>query len=249
MYAIVSDLHANLEALKAVLDDIKKRGISEILCLGDIIGYGPNPKECIDIAQQFRVNILGNHDEAALFESEAAFFNDKARAAIDWTRQQLEDYSDSRSNGARWDFLCAMPRKYQMDDVLLVHGSPRRPVKEYLFPDIIITPNRLEKVFELIDHLCFVGHTHIPGVITEDREYKSPSVLGNIFEVTEKKAVVNVGSVGQPRDGINAASYACFDGKTVFFCRVPYDVDTVRQKIYDIGQLDNELGDRLGEGR
>ncbi|MFH0962527.1 MAG: metallophosphoesterase family protein [Planctomycetota bacterium] len=249
MYAIISDIHGNLEALLAVLDDIKKRNITEIICLGDIIGYGPNPKECIDIALDFQTCILGNHDEAALFESEAAFFNDKARAAIEWTRQQLEDYSDAQNNGARWDFLCGLPRKHQLDDILMVHGSPRKPVKEYIFPDIIITPNRLDKLFELIDHTCFVGHTHIPGVITEDREYKSPAGLGNVYEITGKKAVINFGSVGQPRDGINTAAYGCFDGTKAFFCRVPYDIAIVQHKIYAIGALDNELGDRLAEGR
>jgi len=233
----------------AVMADIKRRNIKEVLCLGDVIGYGPNPKECIDIAMDFKVCILGNHDEASLFESEAAFFNDKARAAISWTRQQLEDYSDNRGNGARWDFLCELPRKYQMNDALLVHGSPRKPVKEYIFPDIIITPNRLQSIFDLIDHICFVGHTHIPGVITEDSEYKSPASLGNVYEITEKKAVINIGSVGQPRDGISAASYGCFDGDRVFFVRVPYDISAVQAKIYAEGQLDNELADRLAEGR
>ena len=118
-----------------------------------------------------------------------------------------------------------------------------------MFPDIIITPNRLTKTFELIDHIAFVGHTHIAGVITEDREYKSPSVLGNVFEVTEKKAIVNVGSVGQPRDGNPSASYVIYDGKNVFFVRVTYDVKSVQEKILGIPQLANELADRLAEGR
>ena len=249
MYAIISDIHSNIEALQAVLADIRRRGIRDILCLGDIIGYGPNPKECIDIARDFQVCILGNHDEASLFESEAAFFNDKARAAIEWTRQQLEDYSDVQGNGARWDFLCELPRKYQFNNALLVHGSPRKPVKEYIFPDIIITPNRLEKIFELVEHICFVGHTHIPGVITEDNDYKSPASLGNVYEITTRKAVINVGSVGQPRDGINTEAYACYDGEKVYFVRVPYDISAVQAKIYAIGQLDNELGNRLAEGR
>ena len=249
MYAIISDIHSNLEALQAVLADIKRKGITDIICLGDIIGYGPNPMECIDIAMDFGVSILGNHDEGSLFESEAAFFNDKARLALDWTRQQLEHYGGHNGNGARWDFLCELPRKYQLNDALLVHGSPRKPVKEYIFPDIIITPNRLSKNFELIDHICFVGHTHIPGVITEDNDYKSPTSLNNVYEITDTKAIINVGSVGQPRDGINTAAYGCYDGKKVHFCRISYDIAAVQKKIYAISQLDNDLGDRLAEGR
>ena len=248
MYAVVSDIHSNLEALDAVMADIRKRNIERIVCLGDVVGYGPNPRECIDIARDFDLTLMGNHDQAALFEQEAVFFNDKARLALEWTRDELE--RDSGHGGSsRWDFLGSLPNRYIEDNILMVHGSPRKPIKEYVFPDVIITPNRLSAMFELVDHVCFDGHTHIPGVITEENEYFSPVMLGNFYEISEKKVIVNFGSVGQPRDGLPTASYGLFDGKRVAFVRVPYEVQTTVSKIYAARELDNELGDRLIEGR
>jgi len=249
LQAIISDVHANLEALTAVMADIREQNISEVLCLGDIIGYGPNPKECIDQAREFKLTVLGNHDEAALFQSEAAYFNLKAKAALDWTRQVLEDPTDSVQNGKRWEFLGELRRSYEVGDMLFVHGSPRNPVKEYIFPEIVNLPNKLTNIFERVPHLCFIGHTHLPGVFTEDLEFFTPAQIGNVFTITEAKTIINVGSVGQPRDGDPTACYVVFDGRTVSFRHIEYDFYTTMERIYAIPELDNDLANRLAEGR
>ena len=130
MKAIISDIHSNLEALRAVLNDINRRGVKEIICLGDVVGYGPNPKECLDIIRKAAaVVLLGNYDEATLFESEARYFNYRAKGAIEWTRNLLEDERDVYKNTERWNFLGELPRKYEdKERVLYVHASPRNPV-------------------------------------------------------------------------------------------------------------------------
>ncbi len=247
MRAIISDIHGNLEALEAVLADIRAQNISEIYCLGDIVGYGPNPRECIDVVMSnCAVTILGNHDQAAMFDPEG--FNAGAERAIFWTRSQLEG-GDPKGNDERWEFLGELPRMKRDGDFLFVHGSARNPLNEYVFPEDIYNQRKMERIFGLVDHYCFQGHTHIPGVFLDDYSFNSPTELGHQFQFGSSKALVNVGSVGQPRDGDNRASYVILDGKTVSFRRVVYDFQKTAEKIYPIPELDNFLGDRLRDGR
>src|SRR5262249_29962527 len=131
MKAIISDVHSNLEALSAVLEDIHTQGVEEIYCLGDNIGYGPNPCECLELIMQCQMILLGNHDEAALFDPKC--FNPHAERAIFWTRAQLE----AAGNDKFWEFLAERPRLHREGDTLFVHGSPRNPVNEYVFPEDI----------------------------------------------------------------------------------------------------------------
>jgi predicted phosphodiesterase len=248
MRALLSDIHSNLEAFQAVLEDIAARGVSEIHCLGDIIGYGPNPKECLDLARKFQVCILGNHDHAALYEPEN--FHAAAERAILWTRQQMESAGDSAENGRRWEFLGELARKVERNGTLYVHGSPRRPLSEYVFPEDIFNQPKMSRLFELVPQVCFEGHTHVPGVFTEDLEFFPPEQLDYRYRLVRGlKVIINIGSVGQPRDRDPRASYVLFDGETVHWRRVPYDFETTIRKIYAIEQLDNFLGDRLREGR
>jgi len=245
--AIISDIHANLEALEAVLADIRQQGISQIYCLGDIIGYGPNPRECIDLVKHHcQVTILGNHDQAAMFDPEG--FNQGAERAIFWTRQQLET-GDAAGNERRWEFLGDLPRMRREDRFLFVHGSARNPLNEYVFPEDIYNQRKMERIFGLVDHYCFQGHTHIPGVFTEDGNFQSPGELNSTLVLGDQKVLINVGSVGQPRDGDNRSSYVVVDGNTVHFKRVGYDFEKTIAKIYPIPELDNFLGDRLRDGR
>lgn len=246
--AIISDIHGNLEALQAVLEDIRAAGIESVYCLGDIIGYGPNPRECVDIAMQFNFCVLGNHDQGALFDPEG--FSSGAERAIFWTRGQLEATDeDAEARRKRWTFLCELPRQKREDSVLFVHGSARNPLNEYVFPEDVYNPRKLGRIFTLIPKICFQGHTHVPGVFTEDNRFLSPLEVGGRYTLNSKKVMVNVGSVGQPRDGNSQASYVVFDGQTIHFHRVAYDIAKTAQKIYDIPELDNFLGDRLFEGR
>lgn len=258
MFAILSDIHSNLEALTAVLDDISKRGITEIYCLGDVVGYGPNPVECLDLViEKVRWSVLGNHDYATLYEP--TNFNYGAEQATFWTRHVLENRQDQQENDLRWHFLGSLPmrRTLQMDlagqQVVMefVHASPRRPINEYIFPDDVYTnPAKVRMLFDRVRHICFVGHTHMPGVFLEEPDFYMPDELGQAYPIVQgEKAIINIGSVGQPRDRDNRASYAYVDGNKVYFIRVPYDYETTIKKILAIEDLDRFNAERLRDGR
>lgn len=246
--ALISDIHGNLEALEAVLADIRQQSIAEIYCLGDIIGYGPNPRECVDLVMEHcKVCLLGNHDQGALFDPDG--FNTVAERAIFWTRTQLEEsFGNPTAVAKRWDFLGELPRTHREGDLLFVHGSPRRPLSEYVFPEDAYNPRKLENLFALIPRYCFQGHTHVPGVFTEQPRFYSPEEINQEFALTDKKVMVNVGSVGQPRDCDPRACYVVLEDNTLRYRRVGYDVETTVGKIYATPELDNSLGDRLREG-
>jgi predicted phosphodiesterase len=247
-HAIVSDIHGNLEALEAVLADIASQGITSIYCLGDVVGYGPNPRECVDQVMKFDMCVLGNHDQGALFDPEG--FSSGAERAIFWTREQLEDSAgDVDQARRRWRFLCELPRQIRHGTILYVHGSARNPLNEYVFPEDIYNPRKLNRIFSFIESVSFQGHTHVPGVFTEDCRFATPTEMGNQFTMNGRRAMINVGSVGQPRDGNPEASYVVLDDKRVEFRRVPYPFETTIKKIYAVPELDDYLGDRLREGR
>ena len=245
--AIISDIHSNLEAFEAVLGDIESQGITEIYCLGDLVGYGPNPVECIDRMKKVAtVCLLGNHDQAALFDPEG--FNNSAERAIFWTREQLENYRLPDAD-ERWNFLSERPRVVQEDDFIYVHGSTRNPLNEYVFQDDVYNDRKMERLFALIPKCSFQGHTHVPGIFTEDREFFAPMDIGGRYTLGTKKVMVNVGSVGQPRDRDPRACYVVLEDVTLTFRRVEYAVEQTAQKIFAIPDLDNYLGNRLREGK
>jgi len=248
--AIISDIHANIEALEVVLADIKRRMIRDIICLGDIIGYGPNPRECLQALMGSKIVLMGNHEEAVLYYGED--FNPKAREAIDWTRDQL-NRSDcpKEDNYEMWNFLGTMEQIVETEDAMFVHASPRDPTKEYVTPDDC-KKNRakLEEIFTRFERVCFIGHSHIPGVYTQELRYIDPKTIGNEYRLEEgRKALINTGAVGQPRDGDPRASYVTFDGRTVKFHRLDYDFKKTMEKIYKEDRLPNYLADRLAVGR
>ncbi len=247
--AIISDIHGNLEALETVLAHIKEQGIDEIFCLGDVIGYGPKPCECLDaVMANCKVALLGNHDQGALFDPEG--FNSGAERAIFWTRDQLESSKGDRDQvDQRWDFLGGLPRVHRDGDWLFVHGSARNPVNEYVFPEDIYNQKKMEKLFSLVPHGCFQGHTHVPGVFTESRNFVTPEETNYVFEVNDQKFMVNVGSVGQPRDGDPRACYVVQEDDRITFHRVEYDIAVTADLIYATPELDNFLGDRIKQGR
>ncbi len=246
--ALISDIHSNLESLEAVLEDIRQQDITEVYCLGDIVGYGPNPRECIDLVMPCNVCILGNHDQGALFDPEG--FNSAAERSIFWTRQQLESpRGDPEQNAKRWDFLGELPRNHRENGILFVHGSARNPLNEYVFPEDIYNPRKMQKIFAMIEHHCFQGHTHVPGVFTESLNFLSPDEIAYQYRLSDEKVMVNVGSVGQPRDGDPRACYVVLEDDLVKFRRVEYPFEATIKKIYDTPELDNFLGDRLREGK
>lgn len=271
MFAIISDIHSNLEALRAVLADIKRRAISRVICLGDVIGYGPNPRECIDlVAEHCELCLMGNHDHAVLYEP--SNFNTAAERACYWTREELESEPDKARRDRRWEFLGGLPVKKKSKDILYVHASPRRPINEYIFPeDVFTNPQKVLANFERLDaRICFLGHTHQPGVFLDDPYFDPPHELPDspYFEVDDERAIINVGSVGQPRDRDPRASYVVIHEREtgkgaeslvaaalacsieqVEFVRLEYDIQATVEKILAKPELDDMLGQRLYEGR
>ena len=151
--AIISDIHGNLEALQSVLADITSLGIQRIVCLGDVVGYGPNPRECLDLAMQFDVCILGNHDDASLFSPDG--FSSGAERAIFWTRNQLENAPDDpQAVRRRLEFLMRRPLLVREETMMFVHGSPRQPLSEYVFPEDVHNARKLERLFQRLDAYC-----------------------------------------------------------------------------------------------
>ncbi|MEK7449881.1 MAG: metallophosphoesterase family protein [Planctomycetota bacterium] len=256
MKSIISDIHSNLEALQSVLKDIEKQGITEIICLGDIVGYGPNPNECLDLilGKCSKIVIMGNHDEALM--QPVVGFGHKARQAIEWTRTLLEPgWLSPRVKKNRWKFLKNLPLTKQDNGILCVHGSPRNPTTEYILPSDTETvmgerSAKLDEIFNMFQHFCFVGHSHYAGIITEEQKFLTPVNLNYAYNIKpNEKLIVNVGSVGQPRDGDNRSCYVTFDEKTINYHRVEYDFKTTQKKIYEIPELDHWFGERLEKGQ
>ena len=221
---VISDIHANLTALEAVLSDAGE--FEATWCLGDLVGYGPDPNECIARIQELPnlTCIIGNHDAAALKRIETEAFNPEARSSIYWTQGKLSKES--------WQFLGKLSEKTRMDDVTLAHGSPRHPVWEYL-----LDTSSAAMSFQFFNTLfCFVGHTHLPVIYTDN--HLSDSVELNIPHANQVitlpgRSIVNPGSVGQPRDRDTRASYALFDTTTKHwdYRRVPYDILEVQERM------------------
>jgi diadenosine tetraphosphatase ApaH/serine/threonine PP2A family protein phosphatase len=254
MIAILSDIHGNLEALQAVLADIDGHPITDVYCLGDVIGYGANPLECLDlVARRCSMTLLGNHDQGAMFDPVG--FSGIAERAIFWTRDQLESpLANREAREQRWEFLAERPRSHRENGHLFVHGSPRNPLNEYVFPDDVYNQSKIERVFSLVERYCFQGHTHVPGIFIEQApddlyQFHSPEEVDHNYRLDGRKTLCNVGSVGQPRDGDPRACYVLLDDDTIRFRRVEYDLETTIKKIYGIPDLENFLGDRLRDGR
>lgn len=256
--AVISDIHANAEALRTVLADIQARAIDRVICLGDIVGYGPDPLECVDLVRERCAwSLMGNHDFGVLYEP--TNFNANAESAAFWTREQFDREPDEKQRADRYAFLGRLRVRVVETPpdgnttVLAVHGSPRRPINEYIFPDDAMnSPDKIRAIFDRVERLAVVGHTHVPGVFTDEPDFYPPDELGDArcykFQPGEK-AVINVGSVGQPRDHDPRASYVILHADRAEFVRIPYNVDITAKKIKSIPQLSDWLGERLYGGR
>lgn len=236
---IISDIHSNLPALETVLTDLGP--VDALWCLGDFIGYGPWPNECIDLLRERGVvSIVGNHDLAALGAISTEDFNRDAAAATDWTARQLTP--DNRA------YLMSLSPAREVEGVTLAHGSPRQPVWEYL----VSGPGAAASFPLFATPLCCVGHTHIPSIFVEqeDRQvtanYMEP---GTEFVLGAGRAIVNPGSVGQPRDHDPRAAYLVYDteGSTLEWRRVRYDIGVVQTYMRDV-KLPAFLRERLRYG-
>jgi len=249
LIAIISDIHSNLAALEAVTEDIRSRNIERVLCLGDVVGYGIDAEQCIDLVQRrCSLCLCGNHDWAVI--NTALGFNQMARQAIDLTRRRLQPTRLSPpARRRRWGFLEKLPETRTRGRWLLVHGSPRDPITEYIFPeDVEVDPEKMEEIFSKFESACFVGHTHLPGVFRDDMTFRTPAELGARYQLGKEKVVVNVGSVGQPRDGDVRACYVVVEDGLVLYRRVQYDVRKTMERIR-ASHLDALCAERLAMGR
>ncbi len=241
--AVLSDIHANLAALEAVASDLPP--IDQVWVLGDIVGYGPNPNEVISTLQAMGARtVLGNHDGAAIGTVDASYFNPDARTAIEWTGEALD--ANARA------YIAALPEVRRDGELTAVHGSPRDPIWEYITGPQVAAAN-----FASFDtRLCLFGHTHLPIVFREaDGGIDvTVGVPEERVELGGARALVNPGSVGQPRDGISSAAYAIVEtgtdatGDAVEFRRVRYDIDRTQRQMRALG-LPARLADRLSYGR
>jgi diadenosine tetraphosphatase ApaH/serine/threonine PP2A family protein phosphatase len=241
---IVSDVHANLAALEAVLQHAEQRqALDEVWALGDLVGYGPQPGECLARLRGYPLYaVIGNHDLAAVGGMDTRDFNPDAAAANAWTAKQL-----SKEDSA---FLSALPETLVRDGITMVHGSLRHPVWEYIF-----TEDAAIGQFELQETpYSFVGHTHVPMVFEEVPGRRKPIIWplsdGDVLELRERRLIVNPGGVGQPRDGDPRTAYAVYDAdeRTVSVFRLPYDIERTQQLMEQAG-LPERLIRRLSYGR
>jgi len=238
-YAILSDIHANLPALEAVLEEIRGIGVDEYLCLGDIVGYGAQPRECLELVQTLaEKTVAGNHDFAALGKIDIDNFNEHAKEATLWTRRTLK--------GEDLDYLGSLPLVHHCDGFSIVHGTLYSPE---LFDYIQTSYDAFLSIGQLPGEVCFLGHSHIPVTFIQKR-FITYSFEPEITVEPGVKLLVNVGSVGQPRDNNPHASYAIFDTgvRKVTLRRVAYDVEAAAASIREAG-LPEVLGERLKIGR
>ena len=239
--ALISDIHANLEALEAVLEDIEDRGVDMIGCLGDVVGYGCDPVACLDLVEsKCRVKLVGNHEYVALGRIPSEDFNVFASESIAWTKKQLGDRE------------IALMENYEIDTVIenayLVHASPLLP-EEFLY---ILGSDAASAAFEVLEqNLCFFGHTHMPMIFSQASEGQLRRQTGHSFlPDPEVRYLINVGSVGQPRDNDPRACYAIYDSDEgeVTYCRVEYDIKRTQDKMKR-ANAPSALIDRLAVGR
>lgn len=236
-YAVISDIHANLEAFVSVLAEIDRTAVGEIVCLGDIVGYGADPNACVEIVRERGIaSIMGNHDAAACGVYEPFHFNPAAREAVLWTRKELSD--ENR------DFLRNLPESEIIDNFLIVHGAISDPDKYIMSaydaePELTLLRSR---------DVCFFGHTHV-GVCYALENKNVREITGSEIELENGvKYLINPGSVGQPRDGDPRASFLIYDNEGRAEYRRPgYDVEKAQEKIINKG-LNRILAERLSYG-
>lgn len=241
-YGLISDIHANLEALEVVLAALRQESVDQILCLGDVIGYGPSPNECAKLVQESAaVCLVGNHDEASLGRVDLDLFNYMARQAIEWTTEQLSETS--------LQFLKALPYTKSYGEFMIVHASPDDPRRW----NYILNLEDAERGFKAFtEKICFVGHSHTPWVIPLPPDGRMRVLHDYPLAIkADCRYLINIGSVGQPRDRNPEAAFGILDTMPLRYTlkRVPYEVAVTQKKIRATGVLPGFLADRLATGQ
>jgi len=238
-YGIIGDIHSNLEALETVLAALEREGLDQTICVGDIVGYAACPSECLARIRELDIpSVAGNHDYAAVDKTSIEYFNPDARNATLWTREQLSNEDK--------DFLAALPLTMDFDDFVISHGTLHSPE---LF-DYIQTVYDAHLSFQILEKsICFLGHSHVPITFFDDDPisyFMEPEIPLSESE----KLLVNVGSVGQPRDQDPRAAYAVYDTdeQIIWIKRLEYDVQSVAEQILQAG-LPTMNAERLAHGR
>jgi putative phosphoesterase len=238
-YGIISDIHSNEPALTSVLDKLDELSVDTVICLGDIVGYASQPSECIELTKErSSVIVVGNHDSGAVGTTSINSFNELARKAIKWTEKVLRT--------AEIEFLNGLPLTHDHDGLFLVHASPFSPSEwHYVF-----SANQARKAFKSCSSdLIFVGHTHRPAVFSTKHDGLEIDLKNRYVMKKGERCLINVGSVGQPRDGDPRASFATFrsDKRVIEFHRTTYDVKRAQESIKKAG-LPMQLAWRLSMG-
>jgi predicted phosphodiesterase len=238
-YAIIADIHANLEAFQVVLEDARNQKVTHYACLGDVVGYNANPKECLEIVRKMNIPcVKGNHDEYCSTEDALEGFNPAAAEAVYWTREQL-------SNEER-QWLCELKYSRMVANFTLVHATLDAPERwGYVFDKLAAAASFPYQNTQV----CFFGHTHVPVAFMRDTVVRGGTY--SKFKIdTAKKYFINVGAVGQPRDNNPKAAYVVYDMDegTIELRRLEYDIPTAQKKILAAG-LPERLAERLAVGR
>ena len=239
--AIISDIHANLEALTAILQDIDDQNVDQIYCLGDVVGYGADPAACLELVRKRCTDVLmGNHEHAVLGLLSPANLNDIARNSLSWTANQLRDEHKS--------FITTFKTDLVIDKLHLVHASPWEPTKWHY----VLTNKAVVKALETArTNLCLIGHTHLPVIFSQAEDGSVRKRIGHDFlPDPDQKYIVNTGSVGQPRDNDPRACYLIFDSKAyeITYRRVEYDIALAQSKMTKI-EAPTLLIERIAVGR
>lgn len=239
-YALISDIHSNLEALEVVIKEIEEEEVDRILCLGDLVGYGPDPNACIQRIQGVSDLVLaGNHDYAPVGKVNIFSFNYYARRAIEWTAQELGQMS--------LDYLSSLPLKETVEDFLVVHATPKNPAD---WDYIMTLEDAIENFNYFHKQICFVGHSHIPLILVEMNGRCWVDTSAEVKIENNKRYIINIGSVGQPRDSNPKSCYGVFDTEKMTFQlkRTFYNIEITQEKMRRVG-LPDYLIDRLTYGR
>lgn len=232
---IVSDIHGNLEAFNKALEYFRENQIDKIFCLGDIVGYGPNPEECVNLVRDHcNFALMGNHDYAAIGLANIDFFNEYAKLATYWTQEKLSDKNK--------EYLKTLPFTHEENQLMFVHASPKSPSSW----DYVLSVDDANRQFNHFDSkICFIGHSHVPIIFSESNYFRKKEFLFS----NNEKYIVNIGSLGQPRDGDPRSCFVVYDEdeNKIEYIRLDYDIQKTYNKITNAG-LPLFLAERLLKG-
>jgi predicted phosphodiesterase len=239
-YAVISDVHSNLDALEAVFSDIDRRQIREIIFLGDAVGYGPEPNECIELlSARCKTLLAGNHDWGAVGLIDISCFNEYAKHAIEWTAEVITDTNKATLNAFR------LSEEKKEEDAFFVHATPKEPGEWHY----LLTLRDAELNFNYFGNkICFIGHSHQPFMIEQMLSGKLVVSKDKVQMNRDSRYIINAGSVGQPRDGDPRAGYAILDDDCVEIVRISYNIENVQDKMRQ-EDLPYHLIERLALGR